>query len=89
MIAIHTKFIGPSNTQGARIKAYTVGTRSIPGFSVTIPYPNADAIPAHFQAVQSLVEKYGLDWDVQNMRYGDSSDGKGFSFCFDKSKVTS
>ncbi len=87
MIAIHTKFIGPSNTRGARIKAYSVGTQSIPGFSVTIPYPDVDVVPAHFQAVIALVEKHGLNWNLENMRYGDSADGLGFSFCFDSSKV--
>ena len=55
MIAIHTKFIYPTNARGARVKA--------------------------------LIRKHNLDWNIENMRYGDSADNRGFSFCFDDSKV--
>lgn len=83
MIAIHTKFISPSNTRGARIKAYTSS-----GFTATIPYPYADSYEiAHFQAVKELVKKNKLDWNLDDMRYGDSADGKGYVFCFDHSIV--
>ena len=83
MIAIHTKYIGPTNTRGSRIKAYTTS-----GFSVTVPYPHALSYEkCHFEAVKALVAKHKLDWDLSNMRYGDSADGKGYSFCFDCSKV--
>lgn len=85
MIAIHTKFIGASNTKGDRIKAYT---RS--GFSVTISYPYVQsyASDVHFEAVKALVAKHQLDWCLDDMRYGDSADGRGYVFCFDNSKVT-
>lgn len=84
MIAIHTKFIGASNTKGDRIKAYT---RS--GFSVTIPYPHELSFEAcHFEAVKALVAKHNLDWCLDDMRYGDSADGRGYVFCFANSKVT-
>lgn len=83
MIAIHTKYISATNTRGSRIKAYTVS-----GFSVTIPYPHEYSYEVcHFQAVKALVEKHKLDWDLTDMRFGDSADGKGYSFCFDASKV--
>lgn len=83
MIAIHTKYIGPTNSRGSRIKAYTVS-----GFSATIPYPyELSYEKCHFEAVKALVAKHNLDWDLSNMRYGDSADGKGYSFCFDVSKV--
>lgn len=83
MIAIHTKFISPSNTRGARIKAYTSS-----GFTATIPYPYADSYEiAHFQAVKELVKKNNLDWNLDDMRYGDSADGKGYVFCFNHSIV--
>jgi hypothetical protein len=42
----------------------------------------------HYQAVKALVEQNKLDWDLADMRYGDSADGKGYVFCFDRSKVT-
>lgn len=84
MIAIHTKYIGPTNTRGSRIKAYTGS-----GFSATIPYIyEAGTVEAHFEAVKALVAKHSLEWNLEEMRYGDSADGKGYSFCFDHSKVT-
>ena len=89
MIAIHTKFIGPTNSRGARIKAYTAGHGSFKGFTATIPYPyEASGHLCHFEAVKELVKKNKLDWTLEGMRYGDSADGRGFSFCFDCSKVT-
>lgn len=88
MIAIHTKYIGATNTRGSRIKAYTSGHGSIKGFEVTIPYPHElSGEQVHFKAVKALVKKHNLAWNLENMRYGDSADGRGFSFCFDHSKV--
>lgn len=81
MIAIHTKYIGPTNTRGSRIKAYTASWGDRKGFEATIAYPHELSGEAcHFEAVKALVKKNGLDWDLSNMRYGDSADGRGFSF---------
>jgi len=89
MIAIHTKFIEPTNTRGARIKAYTAGAMGFKGFTATVPYSYGDSnVLAHFEAVKALVSKNKLAWDLENMRYGDSADGKGYCFCFNQSKVT-
>lgn len=88
MIAIHTKYLGATNTNGARIKAYTAGWGSIKGFTVTIGYNHElSDYHVHFEAVKALVEKHNLNWDLTDMRYGDSADGRGFSFCFDSSMV--
>ena len=88
MIAIHTKYIGPTNTRGSRIKAYTADFGSIKGFTATVPYNHAlDGVDVHFEAVKALVEKHKLPWTLDGMRYGDSADGRGFSFCFEASKV--
>ena len=88
MIAIHTKYIGPSNVRGSRIKAYTASWGDRKGFEVTIPYPHElSGVEVHFKAVKALIAKHGLDWDTEGMRYGDSADGRGFCFCFDCSKV--
>lgn len=88
MIAIHTKYVKPTNTRGARIKAYTVGYGDHKGFSATIAFPSEfKSEVAHFQAVKALVKKHNLDWNLTDMRFGDSADGKGYSFCFDMSKV--
>ena len=88
MIAIHTKYISPTNTRGSRIKAYTANWGDRKGFSTTIPYDySLSDVALHFKAVKALVDKNGLDWDLSNMRYGDSADARGFSFCFDCSCV--
>ncbi len=84
MIAIHTKYLSATNFKGSRIKAYTWG-----GLTATIPFPHALSYEmVHFEAVKALIAKHDLDWDLSDMRYGDSADGKGYSFCFDNSKVT-
>lgn len=83
MQAIHTKYIGPTNTKGGRIKAYTAA-----GLSATISYPHEFSHEmCHYQAVKALVKKHKLDWNIENMRHGDSADGHGYVFCFDASKV--
>jgi len=88
MIAIHTKYLAPTNSNGARIKAYTAGGMGYKGFTATIPYPyGLEGAECHFKAVQELVKKNNLDWNLDGMRYGDSADGKGFAFCFDCSQV--
>lgn len=88
MIAIHTKCINPTDSRGARIKAYTADCGDIKGFSVTIAYPYETGVQSHFEAVKALVKKHNLDWNLTDMRYGDSADGRGYVFCFDASKVT-
>lgn len=88
MIAIHTKYIPCTNMRGSRIKAYTCDGMGMKGFTATIPYPHELSGEAcHFEAVKALVKKHKLNWDLSNMRYGDSADGKGFSFCFADSIV--
>ena len=83
MIAIHTKRIPVTNTRGARIKAYTTG-----GLSAVVPYPYEKSYEqAHFEAVKALVAKHNLNWPIDDMRFGDSADGKGYVFCFERSKV--
>lgn len=52
--AITTKFIGPSNTKGARIKAKAAAG------SITVDYDHALGIEAnHAAAAKALVERYG------------------------------
>lgn len=88
MIAIHTKFIGPTNNRGARIKAYTASWGDRKGFEAVISYPyELSGEKCHFEAVKALVKKHKLDWNLEAMRFGDSADGRGFSFCFDASTV--
>ena len=88
MIAIHTKFIGASNVRGNRIKAFTADSMGLKGFTATISYPSElSGVAGHFEAVKALIEKNNLEWPTDGMRYGDSADGRGYSFCFDASSV--
>jgi hypothetical protein len=90
MIAIHTKYISASNSRGSRIKAFTASSMGMKGFQATISYPcELSGVACHFEAVKALIEKNKLVWNFENMRYGDSADGRGYSFCFDASKVES
>lgn len=83
MQAIHTKYIPASNVRGSRIKA-----TSDNGHSATVSYEHSlDGHLVHFEAVKALVAKHKLDWDISNMCYGGSSDGKGYTFVFADSKV--
>ena len=84
MIAIHTKYLPVTNNRGSRIKAY-----SSDGRSVTIPYPHElSSEIAHFEAVKLFVSKH-LKYppSLEDMRYGDTADGKGYVFCFADSIV--
>jgi hypothetical protein len=88
MIAIHTKYLKSTNTQGTRIKAYTASWGDQKGFEAIIPYPHEESsYLAHFEAVKALVKKHNLNWDLNDMRFGDSADGKGYSFTFNCSRV--
>jgi hypothetical protein len=83
MLAIHTKYISASNTKGPRIKA-----RSDNGHSVIVSFDHSlHGHLVHFEAVKALVAKHKLTWDIDNMCYGGSSDGKGYTFVFCDSKV--
>jgi len=66
----------------------TCNGMSYKGFNATIPYPyKLSGAECHFQAVKELIKKHNLDWNIKDMRYGDSADGMGFSFCFDSSII--
>jgi hypothetical protein len=81
MIAIQTKYLGPTNTRGARIKAWTDS-----GFSASISYPHEFSHElCHFQAVKALITKHKLDWNLNEMRYGGTDNG--YVFCFAHSIV--
>lgn len=65
MYAIVTKYLGPTDRRGARIKAYAGDD---PSQSVTVGYPN-DAnmgLDAHFRAVRAFIEKRDSCGDTLN-----------------------
>jgi hypothetical protein len=58
MQAIITKYIGPTNTKGARIKA------TASAGSVTIGYPHElERDERHALAAKKLCEKFGWEWN--------------------------
>jgi hypothetical protein len=70
--AIITKYVGPTNTKPARIKAATGG-----GYSLTIPY-SYDGNP-HMAAAQMLARKMG--WGG-TMIEGHTTEGSVFVFSY-------
>lgn len=70
--AIETKYLGPTNTKGGRIKATAWGG------SVTIGYPYAlDAQDAHKAAADALIAKMG--WQG-TFAQGGNAKGDGYVF---------
>lgn len=73
MQAIITKYLGATDTRGARIKATAYDG------SVTIPYDYALSEEANYrQAAMALVAKYG--WPADNWISGGAPDGFGYVF---------
>lgn len=71
--AITTRYIGPSNTRGSRIRAAAWGG------SITVPYSSeADSETNHARAAQALCEKMG--WARGGWVGGASADEKGWHF---------
>jgi hypothetical protein len=67
MQAIQTRYLGPTNTRGARIKAWAAAG------SITISYPyELSGQACHRSAAEELVKK--LDWIHSN--YGDLLGGQ-------------
>lgn len=74
MKAIQTKFLGPTDIKGARIKAWAEGVGS-----VTISYPHecGEGEPAHRKAAEALCRKAG--WRCDNLVAGGLPSG-GYAF---------
>jgi len=68
MQAITTKYLGPTNTRGSRIKA------SCPAGSITVPYDYGERYGGHRSAAIALMKKLG--WDEYGTWYeGDTETG--------------
>ena len=72
MQTITTKFIGPSNTRGARVRATTAS-----GKSHTVPYDHETGNKSHDVAALGLARKLG--WSGSLIE-GDTRVGKVFVF---------
>lgn len=82
MQAIQTKYIGPSNTKGSRIKATCWLT------SITVAWDHSlNSEANHKEAINALVEKLNKErigdtrWYVEAV--GNSVDGKGYTAIID------
>lgn len=71
--SIQTKFLGPTNTKGARVKAFSVHG------SVTIHWNySKNVIENHIAAAEALAAKH--DWDKGRWYIGSSAKGHGYVF---------
>ena len=69
---IRTKFLCPTNSRGARIKA------SCQAGSITISYPyGLSSGDVHWEAVKALIDKLGLQW---GNKFTVGSDNDGYYF---------
>ena len=69
---IKTRFIGPTNHRGARIKA------TCQAGSVTIPYPyDLSSADVHWEGAKALIKKLNLQWGNQ---FTVGSDNDGYYF---------
>ena len=72
--AIFTRYLGPTNTRGFRIKA------SARGLSATVPLDHAlGLVERHEKAVRALLAKLGWN-DHATALAGETPDGRGYVF---------
>ena len=74
MCAITTKYLGPTNTRGGRIKACAKSGRAM---SVTIPYPHEMSQPAA-TAAAALALCAKMNWKPDTLHTGATPDGYVF-----------
>lgn len=74
MKAIETKFFGPSNIKGARIKAYDMDNNNI-----MIPYPyELSGENVHRKAAEALIQKMGWGRPGDQLIGGETKTGYVF-----------
>lgn len=81
MKAIITKYLGPTNVRGARIKAKAEG---VPAVIISYPY-ELSGEDVHRAAAVKLAQKYNwLDLNGQELELvgGGLPDNTGYAFCF-------
>jgi len=83
MIAILTKYLGPTNARGARIKAWRGDD---PTVSVTIPYDYAGgAEQRHRDAAEQLCARF--DWLQDGMVLVGGGTQTGYAFVFASDRI--
>lgn len=80
-IAIHTKYIGPTNTKGSRIKA-TVRHDSKTLWTASVPFDHAlNCEERHAQAARALLQKHAPDQLTETLSIaGSTLDNLGYVF---------
>lgn len=73
MIAITTKYLGPTDTKGSRIVASANGHRLVVGF-------NHASSNAHAEAAVALVRKMGWEWGATALIEGYTDTGRVYVF---------
>ncbi len=75
MQGIETRYMGPTNTRGSRIKA-----TSASGISITVPYDyELDAFDNHEKAARALMKKLGWTGKIAG---GSLPGNRGYAFVF-------
>lgn len=85
MIILKTRYLGPTDTKGSRIKAsWYESTALMRPFkrSITVPYSHRDtARECHRMAAHELWEKYtGQGWSSADWHSVETEDRKGYLF---------
>ena len=79
LLVISTKFYGPTDTKGARIKATINGTK----VSRTVGYDyGLHTLDAHAYAAFYLLSSWFEGESLQYQGHDESADGKGFCFVY-------
>ena len=79
LLTITTKFLGPTNTKGSRIRATINGVRTIK----TVGYDHAlHTTDAHHYAALALLSTWFEGEQLEFIGMDDTPDGKGFSFVY-------
>jgi hypothetical protein len=79
LVMISTKFFGPTDTKGSRIKATINGTNS----SRTVGYDHSlSTLDAHAYAAVYLLSSWFEGESLQYQGHDESADGKGWCFSF-------
>lgn len=83
MKAICTKYLSPTDTKGARIKAYTCEE------SLTVPYDYAlTGVEQHESAARALLEKYMPGCENLRLTWGEMPTGYVFTFALSLSPLS-
>ena len=88
---IRTKYLGPTNTRGSRIKAWSVGAGDRPGFRLTVSYRcELGTVENHELAATELLRRIDAEGGYsrgEDVVLGSSEDGGGYVFAFVASKA--